>query len=359
MASKKANTANWKTTATTLKKKVAELNEGVFTMTEELLEGSIATGEKVQDITTKVLDKGTVLFAKQQDMTIETIESIFGQYKKGSARFQKLVGLEEGFIEDQIDNATSAINNTRETVKSAFDYIVKDGFSRAEKVAKPLIDRAKEATKFIQKEVEELEETATEFAAKAEKTAKEAVKTAEKAIQSYTKQAEKTAKTVTKDAKKTAKKATAKADKAVKSVAAKTEAKTKAVAKETKKTVKKVAAKAQKTTAKAVKTTTKATKTVKATAKKVATPKTTTTTKDNLKLINGIGPKLEGILNEAGITTYTQLVNTSEAKLKEILASAGSRYKLFDPSTWTKQAELAAAGKMDELKTLVSNLKKG
>ncbi|RMF20008.1 MAG: 50S ribosomal protein L27 [Bacteroidetes bacterium] len=80
---------------------------------------------------------------------------------------------------------------------------------------------------------------------------------------------------------------------------------------------------------------------------------------DDLKVIEGVGPKLESILKEAGITDLNTLANTDVAKLKEILESAGSRYKSFDPTTWPKQAALAAEGKMDELKAYQDTLKGG
>ncbi len=80
---------------------------------------------------------------------------------------------------------------------------------------------------------------------------------------------------------------------------------------------------------------------------------------DNLKVIEGVGPKLESIMKEAGISDLHVLSNTSVDKLKEILVSAGSRYKMFNPTTWPKQAALAAAGKMDELKEYQDRLEGG
>ncbi len=70
---------------------------------------------------------------------------------------------------------------------------------------------------------------------------------------------------------------------------------------------------------------------------------------NDLKAVEGIGPKIEGLLNNAGITTWRGLAGTSVSRLKEILAAAGDRYQLADPTTWPKQAELAADGKFDEL----------
>ena len=107
--------------------------------------------------------------------------------------------------------------------------------------------------------------------------------------------------------------------------------------------VKATASKAKKAVKKTAKKVTK-----KVTAKKVA-PKKASVVKEDLKVIEGIGPKLESILYKAGIQTYKQLATTNIAALKEILASAGPRFKNYNPTTWKKQARLAAAGKWNEL----------
>ena len=60
---------------------------------------------------------------------------------------------------------------------------------------------------------------------------------------------------------------------------------------------------------------------------------------DDLKKLDGVGPKLAEILNEAGINTYAELAGTSVEKMKEILESAGSRYASKDPEPWIAQAK--------------------
>lgn len=80
---------------------------------------------------------------------------------------------------------------------------------------------------------------------------------------------------------------------------------------------------------------------------------------DDLKVIEGIGPKIAELLYRAGIRTFSDLAETSPEKLKEILRQAGSRYQMHDPATWPQQAELAAAGKWDELKALQDQLSGG
>jgi len=92
----------------------------------------------------------------------------------------------------------------------------------------------------------------------------------------------------------------------------------------------------------------------KATTKKTTAKKTTakkTAKADDLKKIEGIGPKIAGILTEAGYETFAKLAKADPEKIREILLEkGGKRYAMHDPETWPKQAELAAAGKWDELK---------
>ena len=80
---------------------------------------------------------------------------------------------------------------------------------------------------------------------------------------------------------------------------------------------------------------------------------------DDLKIIEGVGPKIAEILIAAGITTFAELAKTKATKIKELLDGAGSRYKMHDPTSWPKQADLAAKGKMDELKKLQDELNAG
>jgi predicted flap endonuclease-1-like 5' DNA nuclease len=78
---------------------------------------------------------------------------------------------------------------------------------------------------------------------------------------------------------------------------------------------------------------------------------------DDLKLIEGIGPKISSLLNSAGILTFAQLAATPVADLQAILDKAGLR--LGDPATWPEQAALAAKGDMTGLQVLQDSLKGG
>ncbi len=82
-------------------------------------------------------------------------------------------------------------------------------------------------------------------------------------------------------------------------------------------------------------------------------------TGDDLKIIEGIGPKIAELLAADGITNFAELAQASQDQLKAVLEKGGSRYKMHDPTTWPQQALLASEGKMDELKALQDSLKGG
>ncbi|MEM1124270.1 MAG: DUF4332 domain-containing protein [Bacteroidota bacterium] len=110
-------------------------------------------------------------------------------------------------------------------------------------------------------------------------------------------------------------------------------------------------------------TTTKPTSTKKkAVAKKTTTKKATSkkvAKADDLKKIEGIGPKIAGLLNEAGIITFADLSKAPIKKLRKVLEDAGSRFRMHDPKTWAAQAKLAAKGDWDKLKAWQGELKGG
>lgn len=89
-----------------------------------------------------------------------------------------------------------------------------------------------------------------------------------------------------------------------------------------------------------------------------AVPLTAPATPDDLKIIEGIGPKIEGILHEAGIHTFAALAAASVAQLEQIVREdAGIRVAF--PDTWPEQARLAAMGDWTALETLQDELKGG
>lgn len=70
---------------------------------------------------------------------------------------------------------------------------------------------------------------------------------------------------------------------------------------------------------------------------------------EDLKIIEGIGPKIEKLLKGEGIMNWSDLAATQKETLKGILDKAGDRYRLADPTTWPKQADLAAKGLWNDL----------
>jgi predicted flap endonuclease-1-like 5' DNA nuclease len=67
----------------------------------------------------------------------------------------------------------------------------------------------------------------------------------------------------------------------------------------------------------------------------------------DLTKIEGIGPATADALAAAGITSYSQLVAMTPDQIKAVLSKAGLS---GDPTTWPKQAQMAAAGQWDQLK---------
>ena len=85
----------------------------------------------------------------------------------------------------------------------------------------------------------------------------------------------------------------------------------------------------------------------------------TTVKLDDLKLIEGIGPKIEALIKADGLTTWRQLSKANVERLQGILDSAGPRYNIHNPGSWPTQAGLLADGKWAEFKTLTDNLTGG
>ena len=78
---------------------------------------------------------------------------------------------------------------------------------------------------------------------------------------------------------------------------------------------------------------------------------------DDLTIIEGIGPKVASVLNDAGISTFEALSNARVEDLQQILDDAG--LQMMDADTWPQQAKLAADGDWDGLKKLQDKLSGG
>jgi predicted flap endonuclease-1-like 5' DNA nuclease len=80
---------------------------------------------------------------------------------------------------------------------------------------------------------------------------------------------------------------------------------------------------------------------------------------DDLKIVEGIGPKIEELLHNAGVKTFAQLASASVADINAILEAAGPRYQMHDPTTWPQQSALCRDNKWTDLKILQDDLNKG
>lgn len=97
----------------------------------------------------------------------------------------------------------------------------------------------------------------------------------------------------------------------------------------------------------------------KAKVEKITLPSGKKIKQDDLKMVEGIGPKIEGLLHAGGIMTWRDLADVDVAKVQAILDEAGPRYRMHSPATWAKQAALAADAKWEELEKLQDELDGG
>jgi predicted flap endonuclease-1-like 5' DNA nuclease len=80
---------------------------------------------------------------------------------------------------------------------------------------------------------------------------------------------------------------------------------------------------------------------------------------NDLTVVEGIGPKINELFNNAGIKTFVQLAAATVPQMRKILDDGGSRFRIANPSTWAQQAALAADNKWAELKKLQDKLSAG
>jgi hypothetical protein len=70
---------------------------------------------------------------------------------------------------------------------------------------------------------------------------------------------------------------------------------------------------------------------------------------ESLQRVEGIGPKIEGLLHAGGVLTMRQLATAELSVLQKILDAAGPRYTMHNPKSWSPQAELIIDENWDEL----------
>lgn len=84
-------------------------------------------------------------------------------------------------------------------------------------------------------------------------------------------------------------------------------------------------------------------------------------TKQDLTKIEGIGPKIEELLNRKMIISYRQLSNTPISFLEQVIHDAGPNFATHRgmTGTWPAQAKLAELGEWEELEKWQGVLKGG
>lgn len=258
---------------------VKKINNELIDASFEAIETTVKTGEKWQKLTSKLIKKAEPLTKQQIGIVVDTAETIKGQVENATTRLKKLVGYDPAIIEQ----AKKMVSENPFTQK-AEDVSAK---LKKEVVNNPLVKKAEKMATKLKKEIEETIEEVKDK------------------VEDFTEDVQETVK-----GKNKVKKAPAK-----------------------KKTV------VKKSTAK--KATPKKTVSKKAAVKKVVIKKTTV--KNDLKVIKGIGPKMEKLLNEAGITSYEQIAKLPLRDLNQVLTNAGIvNLKMYNTSAWKAQAKLEA-----------------
>lgn len=78
---------------------------------------------------------------------------------------------------------------------------------------------------------------------------------------------------------------------------------------------------------------------------------------DDLTQIEGVGPVINKVLQDAGIVTFSSLAGQGAGRLNKILRQAGIH--MADPASWPRQAGLAASGQWEKLQAFQGKLYAG
>ncbi len=81
--------------------------------------------------------------------------------------------------------------------------------------------------------------------------------------------------------------------------------------------------------------------------------------KDDLTEIEGVGPKIAGLLAANGIGSFSRLAKSRLEDLHRILEAGGPHFRLADPASWPEQAKLAAVSDWVGLRDLQGQLSRG
>lgn len=81
--------------------------------------------------------------------------------------------------------------------------------------------------------------------------------------------------------------------------------------------------------------------------------------RDDLEVVDGVGPAIAELLRRIGITTWNELGHTEVSLLRTMLSDAGPQFATHQPDTWPEQARLLAAGQWAEFRAFVDRLDGG
>jgi predicted flap endonuclease-1-like 5' DNA nuclease len=318
--------------------KVTKVNKGFVNASIAAINTTVENGQKWQKLASKLMKKSEPVRTKQIHMVFETATAVKEQVTTGAERMRDLVGYDASVV-DKAMNFAKKNPVSKKVMDVAGDIAEKvQKNAMVQKVEKTTDDIKKMSVAKFNDVKEDVLEQAQKILHKGEELVEEAKTPKHMAKKIKAKGAAKV-----KEVKKTAaKKATEVRETSAKKVNV-VEATAKAVVKEIKNTgTEKVADGIVETKEKV------------ATVKKEPKKAVKTTAQDDLKIIHGIGPKLEGVFNKNGINTYADLAKLDGDKIEAILNEAGPIFKNTNTADWKKQAEVGAEGGEDALKTWVA-----
>ena len=294
-----------------------KVNKSLINASIATINTTVENGEKWQKLASKLIKKSEKIRKQQINMIFDTAEAVKGQFMTGTDRMKDLVGIDDELVEKAKD---MAMNNP--VSKKVVD-IVED---ITDKVSEnPMVQKAEKATEDLKDmgvaKYKEIKEDVLDQASKIVHIAEDKIEDAKAEL------------------KKEAKKATPKKRTTKKTKATKTKAAPK------KKVAKKTVAPKAKAKVKSKVTTKKVTETTK------------TAVVDNLKLINGIGPKTETVFNNNGIKTFAALAKLETPAITTILDKEGIRFAAIQVEIWQKQAEVAVKDGAEGLAKWIENYK--
>ena len=303
MATKTKKTTK-KATKKAKKPSVAKkVNKSLINASIAAINTTVENGEKWQKLASKLIKKSEKIRKQQINMIFDTAEAVKGQFITGTDRMKDLVGIDYELVDKAKDMAK------KNPVSKKVVDIVEDITDKVSDY--PLVQKAEKATEDLKNvgmaKYKEMKEDVLDQASKIIHIAEDKIEEAKA------------------DLKKEAKKATPK---------------------------KRATKKAKVTRAKTTK------KVTKAASKKTVTKKVTkTTVADDLKLINGIGPKTETIFKNNGIKTFAALAKMKQPAIAKILEKEGAIFSTIQVEIWQKQAEVAVKEGLEGLAKWIEDYK--